>query len=55
MRLILKTKMVIFQAKANSDEKILCDKIAHHLDPEVRKMLERGVFGNENSTFHSGL
>ena len=27
-------------------------KIIHHLDPEVREMLGRGIFGNENSTFH---
>ena len=54
LRPIFKTEMVINQSKANLDEKILFGKITHHLDPEIRKMQVRGMFGNENSTFHSG-
>ena len=41
---IFKTKMFIYQAKANLDEKILFRKIIHHLDPEIRKMLVRGLY-----------
>ena len=54
MWLVFKTKILIYQSKANLDEKILFGETTHHLDPEIRKMLVRGMFGNENSTFHSG-
>ena len=54
MRPIFKTDMLIFQSKANLDEKILFGKITHHLDPAIRKMLVKSKFGNEKSTFHSG-
>ena len=54
MRPIFKTEMLIYQSKANLDEKILFGKITHHLDPEIRKMLVNGKFGNEDSTFQSG-
>ena len=29
-------------------------KVSHHLDPEIRKALVRGLYGNENSTCDSG-
>ena len=51
---IFKTNMLTYQSKANLDEKILLCKITHHLDPEIRKMLEGACFGIKNSTFHSG-
>ena len=51
---IFKTKMFIFQSKANLDEKTLFGEITHHLDHEIRTMLIRGMFGNGHSTFHSG-
>ena len=35
---IHKSKLLIFQSKANLDEKILFGKITRHLDPEIRKM-----------------
>ena len=35
--------------------KFLFGKITHHLDPEIRKMLVNGEFGNDDSRFHSGL
>ena len=35
-RPIFKNEMFIYQSKANSDGKILFDKITHYLDPEVR-------------------
>ena len=46
--------MLIYQSKANLDEKILFGKITHHLNPEIRKMLVRSMFGNKDSSFHSG-
>ena len=49
-----KTTMLIFQSKANLDEKILFGKITHRLDPEIREMLVRGMSRIKNSTFHSG-
>ena len=54
MRPILQTEMLIYQSKANLDEKILFGRITHHLDPEIREMLVNGNFGSEDSTFHSG-
>ena len=54
VRPIFKTKMFIYQSKANLDEKTLFGKNIHHLDPELRKMLVRCILGNEDSTFHSG-
>ena len=33
---------------------ILFRKVTHHLDPEIRKILVKDMFGNEDSTFHSG-
>ena len=41
-----KTKMLIYQSKANLDEKILFGKITHYLDPEIRKMLEGACLGS---------
>ena len=43
MRLIFKTEMLIYQAQADLDEKILFGKITHHLGPEVRNMLVNGI------------
>ena len=37
--------MLTYQAKANLDENILFGKIIHHLDLEIRKMLERACLG----------
>ena len=52
---IFKTEMFIYQSIVNLDEKILFGSIHHLTDPEIRKMLVKGMFGNNNSTFHSGL
>ena len=46
--------MSIYQSKANLDENILFGKITRYLDPEVREMLVRGMFGSKDSSFHSG-
>ena len=54
MRLIFKTKLLIYQSKVNIYEEILFGKITHHLDSEIRKMLVKGAFRNEDSTFNSG-
>ena len=54
MRSIFKIEILIHQSKANLDEKILFGKITHHLDPEIGKMLVRGMHWNTDSTFHSG-
>ena len=51
---IFKAKMLAYQSKANLDGNILFGKTTHHLDPEIREMLERGMFGNEKSTLHPG-
>ena len=51
---IFKTNMLNYQSKANFDEKISFGKFTHHLDPEIRKMLEGACWGIKNSTFHSG-
>ena len=53
-RPIFKTEMLIYQSKAIFDEKILFGKITYHLDPEIRKMLVNGKFGNGYSTFTFG-
>ena len=42
---------VIYQAKANLDEKILLGRSTHQLDPETKKMLVMCKFGNKDSTF----
>ena len=47
MRPVFKTEMLIYQSKANLDEKILFDKSTHHLDPEIRKMLVNGMLWNK--------
>ena len=52
---IFKTKMLIYQSKANLDEKILFGRINDHLNPEMRKMLLGRTLENRNSTFHCGL
>ena len=52
---IFKAKMLIYQSKANLDEEILFGIIVHNLDPEIRKILVRGMLGNKDSSFHSGL
>ena len=55
MRLIFKTKMLINHPKDNLDVKIFIVKIIHLVDPEIRKMLVRGLYGNKSPTFpHSG-
>ena len=52
---IFKIEMLIFLLKISLDEKISFGEITHHLDLEIRNILGSGMFGNENSTFHSGL
>ena len=54
IRPIFKTEMFIYQSKVNLDGKILFGSIPRLTDPEIRKMLVKGMFGNNNSTFHSG-
>ena len=47
MRPIFKTKWLIFHSKANLDVKNLFGNATHLIDPEIRKMLERGLYGNQ--------
>ena len=54
MRQIYKTEMLSCQSKASLDGKSLFGRIIHHLDTQIRKMLERSMFGNKDSTLHSG-
>ena len=49
MSLIYKTEMFIYQSKVSLDEKILFGSIPHLTDPEIRKRLVKGMFGNKNS------
>ena len=51
---IFKTEMFIYQSKVNLDEKISFGSIPRLTDPAIRKKLVKGMFGNQNSTFHSG-
>ena len=44
-------KMCRHRVNAVLVEKILYGKITHHLGPEIRKKLVRGMFGNKNSGF----
>ena len=39
--------MFMYQSKVNLDEKILFGSIPHLTDPEIRKMLVKGMFGNK--------
>ena len=54
MRPILETKILIYQSKANLDVKSLFGNITHLVDPEIRKMLEKGLIGSQDSIFHCG-
>ena len=47
MRLIFKTEMFIYQSEVNLDEKILFASIPHPTDPEIRKMLVKGMLGTK--------
>ena len=44
---IFKAEIFIYQSKANSDGEILAGRITHLLEPEIRKILIRGLYGNE--------
>ena len=51
---VFKIEMFIYQLEANLIREIFFRKITHHLDQQIRKMLIKGMFVNEDSTFHSG-
>ena len=40
---MFKTELLIYQPKANLDEKILFGKITQHLDPEIMNMLVKRI------------
>ena len=46
------TKMLV--SNANLDLEILFGNIPEIIDPEIRKIPEKGLNGNQDSTFHSG-
>ena len=46
--------MLIYQSRTNLDENNFVWSIINHLDPEIRKMLVRGMSGNKDPSFHSG-
>ena len=50
-RPIFQTEMLLYQSKVNLDEKILFGSIPHLIDPEIRKMLVKGMSGWEQK-FH---
>ena len=39
--------MFIYQSKVNLDDKIFFGNIHHLTDPEIRKMLVKGIIGNK--------
>ena len=51
---IFETEMLIYQSEANFEAKILFGKITHYVEPEIRKMLERGLLWSKDPTFHFG-
>ena len=53
VRPMVTTEVLIYQSNANFDVKILFGKIALYLDPELRKTLVRGLYGDENFMFYS--
>ena len=46
----IQTEMFIYQSKVNLDEKILFGSIPHLTDPEIRKMVVKGMFWEQK--FH---
>ena len=54
MWLIFRTKMFIYQSKANLDEVILFGKNTHLLDPTIRKMSAGVYMGIKKYTLHPG-
>ena len=52
---IFKTEMLIYQPKATLDVKILFGNITLLIDLGIMKMLEKGLYRNQDSIFHSGL
>ena len=44
---------VNLSVKGRLKSEIALGKISHLIDPEIRKMLVRGLYGNENSMIHS--
>ena len=44
---IFKTDMFSYKSKVNLDEKILFGSISHLTDPDIKKMLLKGMFGNK--------
>ena len=46
MQPLFKNEMSTYQSKANLGGKILFIKFTHHLDPEIRKMPVRELYGN---------
>ena len=51
---IFNNEMLIYQSKANLDEKILFGGITHHSDPEIKKTSIKVCMGIAKFTFHSG-
>ena len=55
MRPMFKTEMLIFQSKANLDEKILFgSKITNQLDSHIAENAGKRQIWGEDSTFQSG-
>ena len=51
MRSSFKTKMLIYQSKANLGVKILFRNITRLIDPEIGKIMERGLHGTKTKRF----
>ena len=50
----IENELLMYQSKANLDENCSFGKITHHVNPEIRKMIVKGIFGSKDSTFHFG-
>ena len=53
--LIFKIRMLFYQSKVNLDVEILFRNASRLMDPDITKMQKRDLYGNQSSTFHSGL
>ena len=52
---VWRAKISFYHSKANLNVKIYCGKITNLKASKTRQMSARGMYRNENSTFHSAL
>ena len=54
LALKFETEMLIYHLKADLNVKILFSNFTHYIDSEIWENPEKSLFGNKDSTFHSG-